>query len=139
MGGRSSSSNQTKTTTEVTTGSVGFDGSNDGLILSGLRNSNVNVTTTDHNAIDKALRAMSDSNALNVDLSKFAISESTAISKALGSQALVASEKATTQVMDIIGNLSLNSDAGTAQTVSKYMALSAVAVVVAFAISRGKK
>lgn len=52
MGGRSSSSNTTNT--EQTNGQNAIQGDNLGVAVSGVSNSNINVTTTDHGAIHTA-------------------------------------------------------------------------------------
>ncbi|PAR63248.1 hypothetical protein [Vibrio metoecus] len=54
-----------------------------------------------------------------------------------GIQALVNAQSATTDAMDIMKTLSLRSDAGTAQQMTKYFMFAAVAVAVAAAV-RGK-
>ncbi|EOB4246552.1 chemotaxis protein [Vibrio metschnikovii] len=52
MGGKSKSSSNT--TNNNTSGQVGIDGDNLGVALSGIANSTVNVTATDHGAVNAA-------------------------------------------------------------------------------------
>ncbi|MGF1734355.1 chemotaxis protein [Photobacterium satsumensis] len=60
MGGKSKSSNTTTTTTHTTTntnnvsGSAAASGDNNGLMLSGVNDSNINVRMTDHGAMQRA-------------------------------------------------------------------------------------
>lgn len=62
---------------------------------------------------------------------------STDLSKVLGVNALNNAQSATTDAMDIMKSLASQSDAGTAQEMTKYFMLAAVAVAVAFAV-KGK-
>ncbi|RQW61032.1 hypothetical protein [Vibrio viridaestus] len=144
MGGKSSSSNSTTTNYKTTSGSVGIDGDNNGYVLAGVENSSVKVNVTDGGSVKAALAAMTDANsnvtsmaktmvAANTDVSKYAIDASSD----LGTKALVNAQQATTDAMDIMKNLSLNSDAGTAQEMTKYFMFGAVAIAVAVAV-RGK-
>ncbi|PSB89069.1 hypothetical protein C5F63_06045 [Photobacterium damselae subsp. damselae] len=54
MGGRSKSSNSTETTTTAVDGTAAAQGDNNGVQLSGV-NGNVNLTTTDHEAVKTSL------------------------------------------------------------------------------------
>lgn len=60
MGGSSKSSNTTANTTTTNTtstntqGTVGISGDNEGVALSGINGSTLNITATDHGAIQKA-------------------------------------------------------------------------------------
>ncbi|NAW57762.1 MULTISPECIES: hypothetical protein [unclassified Vibrio] len=163
MGGSSSSANHTNTNTETISGSVGVDGSNTGLIVSGAKGMTVNMT--DGGAINAALKAMTDGTntalkagleinkvslatnadlskamgALNTDLSKYAIGQNTELTKTLGVHALVNADKATSDAMDIMKNLSLNSDAGTAQQTTKYFMVGATVIAVAVAVALGRR
>lgn len=144
MGGKSQSSNQTTNTTitENTQLSNAFNADMNGVLLSGIENSTVTVTdggsvkaaldamaANSKNAIDGMLASNKDSNDLAKSLG--------ILSKDLGVQALVNAQSATTGAMDIMKNLSLASDAGTAQQMTKYFMLGAVGLAVAVAI-RGK-
>lgn len=144
MGGKSSSSNQTTNTTitENTQLSNAFNADMNGVLLSGIENSTVTVTdggsvkaaldamaANSKNAIDGMLASNKDSNDLAKSLG--------ILSKDLGVQALVNAQSATTGAMDIMKNLSLASDTGTAQQMTKYFMLGAVGLAVAVAI-RGR-
>jgi hypothetical protein len=142
FGGSSSSSNTTNTSTEVVSGSVGISGANQGYVLSGVKNSTVNVT--DGGSVAAALSAMTSAGdnvtsmaksmvTTSADLSKYAIDSNST----LGVKALVNAQQATTDAMDIMKNISLSSDAGTTQQLSKYFMYGAVALAVAF-VMRGK-
>lgn len=60
MGGHSKSSNSTSNTSTTNTtstnvqGTNGISGDNEGVALSGVNNSKINITASDHNAIQKA-------------------------------------------------------------------------------------
>lgn len=77
MGGKSKSSNKTTTTTNTTnntnnvSGSAAASGDNNGLMLAGVNDSNINVTMTDHGAMERA-----------AELGELALSSNTAVSKA---------------------------------------------------------
>ncbi|WP_325892735.1 hypothetical protein [Grimontia sp. NTOU-MAR1] len=143
MGGSSSSSNLTKNTTNTTNlnSSVGVQGANNGVILSGVTDSTINASMTDHGAVSAALQAMSESSSdaleSNEAVSRLAISEMGDLSRDIIGQSLTASKGATDAALDVAKNLSLSSDAGTTQTMTKYVALSLAAVGVAVAL-RGK-
>lgn len=170
MGGKSSSSNQTTNTTitENTQLSNAFNADMNGVLLSGIEGSTVNVTdggavkaalAAMTGASDAAIKGMVSANASNNDLSKFVVNESTDLSRfALGEQtdlskfainensklaelfgikALVNAQSATTDAMDIMKTLSTQSDAGTAQQMTKYFMIGAVALGVAMAF-KGK-
>lgn len=155
MGGKSSSSNQTSNTTitENTQLSNAFNADMNGVLLSGIEGSTVNVTdggavkaalAAMTGASDAAIKGMVSANASNNDLSKFVVNESTDVSKfvvgqntelakLLGTKALVNAQSATTDAMDIMKTLSTQSDAGTAQQLTKYFMIGAVALGVAMA------
>ncbi|MEZ9413642.1 hypothetical protein AB4189_05505 [Vibrio sp. 10N.286.49.E1] len=75
--------------------------------------------------------------AHNASLSKVAITKTNDLAKALGTRALVNAQSTSKDAMDIMKNLSLQSDAGTAQEMTKYFMLGAVALSVAVAF-KGK-
>lgn len=54
MGGSSSSSSTSNTTNTNTSGSAAVSGDNTGTIISGVNNSTINTTVTDHGAIEAA-------------------------------------------------------------------------------------
>ncbi|EOW9187379.1 hypothetical protein ACN1SV_001976 [Vibrio cholerae] len=148
MGGKSSSSNQTTTINETNSTQLtnAFNADMNGTVISGIENSTISVT--DGGSVQAALKAMTDASKLSIesalsqqkvgaDLSKYVVGQNTDLAKSLGVQALVNAQSATTDAMDIMKNLSLNSDAGTAQQVTKYFMFAAVAVAVAVAI-KGK-
>ncbi|MCD9211407.1 hypothetical protein [Vibrio cholerae] len=148
MGGKSSSSNQTTTINETNSTQLtnAFNADMNGTVISGIENSTISVT--DGGSVQAALKAMTDASKLSIesalsqqkvgaDLSKYVVGQNTDLAKSLGVQALVNAQSATTDAMDIMKNLSLNSDAGTAQQMTKYFMLAAVAVAVAVAI-KGK-
>ncbi|EGR3966528.1 hypothetical protein DDN11_12890 [Vibrio cholerae] len=148
MGGKSSSSNQTTTINETSSTQLtnAFNADMNGTVISGIENSTISVT--DGGSVQAALKAMTDASKLSIesalsqqkvgaDLSKYVVGQNTDLAKLLGVQALVNAQSATTDAMDIMKNLSLNSDAGTAQQMTKYFMLAAVAVAVAVAI-KGK-
>ncbi|HFG2243850.1 TPA: hypothetical protein ACGF9S_001266 [Vibrio cholerae] len=159
MGGKSSSSNQTTTINETNSTQLtnAFNADMNGTVISGIENSTISVT--DGGSVQAALKAMTDASKLsiesalsqqkvgadlskyvvgqNTDLSKYTIAQNTDLSKSLGIQALVNAQSATTDAMDIMKTLSLRSDAGTAQQMTKYFMLATVAVAVAVAI-KGK-
>ncbi|CZF79463.1 hypothetical protein [Grimontia marina] len=143
MGGKSSSSNTTTNTTTTTNlnSSVGIQGANNGVVLSGVTDSTIHATMTDHGAVSAALQAMSKSSSealeSNEAVSRLAISEMGDLSRDVVSQSLTASAGATSAALDVAKNLSLSSEAGSAQTMTKYVALSLAAVGVAVAL-RGK-
>lgn len=124
MGGKSSSSNKTSTTNQTVSGSVGIDGDNTGYVVSGVRDSQ--ITVTDGGSVQAALEVMTKAND-NV----------TSMAKDMTTQALVTAQEATTGAMDVMKNLSMQSDSGTVQEVSKYFMYGAVALSVAYAV-RGK-
>lgn len=145
MGGKSSSSNQTTTINETNSTQLtnAFNADMNGTVISGIENSTISVT--DGGSVQAALKAMTDASKLSIesalsqqkvgaDLSKYVVGQNTDLAKSLGVQALVNAQSATTDAMDIMKNLSLNSDAGTAQQMTKYFMLAAVAVAVAVAI-----
>lgn len=148
MGGRSSSASNTTTTTNTknTHVSNAFNDEMNGVLVSGIENSN--VTITDGGSVQAALKAMTDAsksaidgmvenNKYNTDLSKYVVGENTSLAKTVATGALNNAQSATTDAMDIMKNLSLNSDAGTAQEMTKYFMFGAVALAVAVAF-RGK-
>lgn len=148
MGGKSSSSNQTTTINETNSTQLtnAFNADMNGTVISGIENSNISVT--DGGSVQAALKAMTDASKLSIesalsqqkvgaDLSKYVVGQNTDLAKSLGVQALVNAQSATTDAMDIMKNLSLNSDAGTAQQVTKYFMLAMVAVAVSMAV-KGK-
>ncbi|HFG1968640.1 TPA: hypothetical protein ACGF6M_001907 [Vibrio cholerae] len=148
MGGKSSSSNQTTTINETNSTQLtnAFNADMNGTVISGIENSTISVT--DGGSVQAALKAMTDASKLSIesalsqqkvgaDLSKYVVGQNTDLAKSLGVQALVNAQSATTDAMDIMKNLSLNSDAGTAQQMTKYFMFAAVAVAVAVAI-KGK-
>ncbi|HGE6000067.1 TPA: hypothetical protein ACGGR4_002936 [Vibrio cholerae] len=148
MGGKSSSNNQTTTINETNSTQLtnAFNADMNGTVISGIENSTISVT--DGGSVQAALKAMTDASKLSIesalsqqkvgaDLSKYVVGQNTDLAKSLGVQALVNAQSATTDAMDIMKNLSLNSDAGTAQQVTKYFMFAAVAVAVAVAI-KGK-
>lgn len=125
MGGKSSSSNQTTNTTitENTNLSNAFNADMNGVLLAGIENSSISVT--DGGAVKAALEAMQANSA-------------SAIAGMLESNkhALVNAQSATTDAMDIMKSLSKQSDAGTAQEMTKYFMLGAVGLAVAAAMRR---
>lgn len=148
MGGKSSSSNQTTTINETNSTQLtnAFNADMNGTVISGIENSTISVT--DGGSVQAALKAMTDASKLSIesalsqqkvgaDLSKYVVGQNTDLAKSLGVQALVNAQSATTDAMDIMKTLSLRSDAGTAQQMTKYFMLAAVAVAVAAAI-KGK-
>ncbi|EKF9475843.1 hypothetical protein ACOCGO_002089 [Vibrio cholerae] len=148
MGGKSSSSNQTTTINETNSTQLtnAFNADMNGTVISGIENSTISVT--DGGSVQAALKAMTDASKLSIesalsqqkvgaDLSKYVVGQNTDLAKSLGVQALVNAQSATTDAMDIMKNLSLNSDAGTAQQVTKYFMLAMVAVAVSMAV-KGK-
>ncbi|NGZ66312.1 hypothetical protein G6Z92_04830 [Vibrio aestuarianus subsp. cardii] len=148
MGGKSSSSNQTTNTTitENTQLSNAFNADMNGVLLSGIEGSTVNVTdggavkaalAAMTGASDAAIKGMVSANASNNDLSKFVVGQNTNLAELLGTKALVNAQSATTDAMDIMKTLSTQSDAGTAQQMTKYFMIGAVALGVAMAF-KGK-
>ncbi|EOX1298280.1 hypothetical protein ACPDLO_003298 [Vibrio cholerae] len=148
MGGKSQSSNQTTTINETNSTQLtnAFNADMNGTVISGIENSTISVT--DGGSVQAALKAMTDASKLSIesalsqqkvgaDLSKYVVGQNTDLAKSLGVQALVNAQSATTDAMDIMKNLSLNSDAGTAQQVTKYFMLAMVAVAVSMAV-KGK-
>ncbi|MEZ9005712.1 hypothetical protein AB6E26_23840 [Vibrio splendidus] len=148
MGGSSKSSNQTNNTTNTSNKNTSnaFNADQNGTVISGVERSN--ITVTDGGAVKAALAAMTDASnnitetskyaiAHNGDLSKYAISQGTDLAKALGTHALVNAQSTSKDAMDIMKNLSLQSDAGTAQQMTKYFMFGAVALSVAVAL-KGK-
>ncbi|MCD1241231.1 hypothetical protein [Vibrio cholerae] len=148
MGGKSSSSNQTTTINETNSTQLtnAFNADMNGTVISGIENSTISVT--DGGSVQAALKAMTDASKLSIesalsqqkvgaDLSKYVVGQNTDLAKSLGVQALVNAQSATTDAMDIMKTLSLRSDAGTAQQMTKYFMLAAVAVAVAAAF-KGK-
>lgn len=137
MGGSSKSSNQTSNTTitENTNLSNAFNADMNGVLLSGIENST--VTVTDGGSVKAALDAMATNSKNAIDGMLASNKDSNDLAKSLGIQALVNAQSATTGAMDIMKNLSLSSDAGTAQQMTKYFMLGAVGLAVAVAI-RGK-
>lgn len=148
MGGKSSSSNQTSNTTitENTQLSNAFNADMNGVLLSGIEGSTVNVTdggavkaalAAMTGASDAAIKGMVSANANNNDLSKYVVGQNTSLAELLGTKALVNAQSATTDAMDIMKTLSTQSDAGTAQQLTKYFMIGAVALGVAMAF-KGK-
>lgn len=148
MGGKSSSSNQTTTINETNSTQLtnAFNADMNGTVISGIENSTISVT--DGGSVQAALKAMTDASKLSIesalsqqkvgaDLSKYVVGQNTDLAKSLGVQALVNAQSATTDAMDIMKTLSLRSDAGTAQQMTKYFMFAAVAVAVAAAV-KGK-
>ncbi|AXU40228.1 hypothetical protein [Vibrio anguillarum] len=144
MGGKSSSSNQTNNTTitENTQLSNAFNADMNGVLLSGIEGSTVNVTdggaakaalAAMTGASDAAIKGMVSANANNNDLSKYVVGQNTSLAELLGTKALVNAQSATTDAMDIMKTLSTQSDAGTAQQLTKYFMIGAVALGVAMA------
>ncbi|CAK1846582.1 Chemotaxis protein [Vibrio crassostreae] len=156
MGGSSKSSNQTNNTTNTSNKNTSnaFNADQNGTVISGVEHSN--ITVTDGGAVKAALAAMTDASenitknsqyaiahngeigkyaiAHNSEVSKVAINQSTDLAKALGTHALVNAQSTSKDAMDIMKNLSLQSDAGTAQQVTKYFMFGAVALSVAVAL-----
>ncbi|EKF9120526.1 hypothetical protein O1B25_002347 [Vibrio cholerae] len=148
MGGKSQSSNQTTTINETNSTQLtnAFNADMNGTVISGIENSTISVT--DGGSVQAALKAMTDASKLSIesalsqqkvgaDLSKYVVGQNTDLAKSLGVQALVNAQSATTDAMDIMKTLSLRSDAGTAQQMTKYFMFAAVAVAVAAAL-KGK-
>ncbi|WIE05917.1 hypothetical protein [Vibrio fluvialis] len=137
MGGKSSSSNQTTNTTitENSQLSNAFNADMNGTLVSGIEGSTINVT--DGGAVNAALKAMTDGSKNAIDAMLENTKYSTDLSKVLGVNALNNAQSATTDAMDIMKSLASQSDAGTAQEMTKYFMLAAVAVAVAFAV-KGK-
>ncbi|MGG5572861.1 hypothetical protein [Vibrio diazotrophicus] len=137
MGGSSKSSNQTSNTTitENTNLSNAFNADMNGVLLSGIENST--VTVTDGGSVKAALDAMATNSKNAIDSMLASNKDSNDLAKSLGIQALVNAQGATSDAMDIMKNLSLASDAGTAQQMTKYFMLGAVGLAVAIAI-RGR-
>ncbi|KQB07360.1 hypothetical protein CGT94_05070 [Vibrio metoecus] len=148
MGGKSQSSNQTTTINETNSTQLtnAFNADMNGTVISGIENSTISVT--DGGSVQAALKAMTDASKLSIesalsqqkvgaDLSKYVVGQNTDLAKSLGVQALVNAQSATTDAMDIMKTLSLRSDAGTAQQMTKYFMFAAVAVAVAVAL-KGK-
>ena len=74
MGGDSKSSTSNYTENTNTSGSVGVSGDNTGTVISGVNNSTINTTVTDHgainaagSAINNALEAMENINKSSID------------------------------------------------------------------------
>lgn len=137
MGGKSSSSNQTTNTTitENSQLSNAFNADMNGTLVSGIEGSTINVT--DGGAVNAALKAMTEGSKNAIDAMLESSKYSTDLSKVLGVNALNNAQSATTDAMDIMKSLASQSDAGTAQEMTKYFMLAAVAVAVAFAV-KGK-
>ncbi|KMV29076.1 hypothetical protein AB733_20070 [Photobacterium swingsii] len=87
MGGSSRSSNKTKnvtnttTTTHNTSGTAGVSGDNTGVVLSGVSNSSVNVSLTDHGAVTKAGELAELALTSNAEVSKSALDKTAEVSK----------------------------------------------------------
>ncbi|GHA34317.1 chemotaxis protein [Photobacterium aphoticum] len=87
MGGRSSSSNQTTTTTTNTTnttntsGSAAVSGDNNGVMLAGVSDSHINVTMTDHGAMERASQLGELALASNTDVATAAINANADVSE----------------------------------------------------------
>lgn len=79
MGKSKSKSSQNSTNVS---GSNAINGDNLGVSLSGVNNSDVNVTMTDHGAIEKAAELGELALSSNVDVSKAALDSNTEVSKA---------------------------------------------------------
>lgn len=137
MGGKSSSSSNTTTTTNTknTSLSNAFNADMNGTLVSGIENSTVNVT--DGGAVKAALEQMQKASQAAIDGAVNANKNSNDLAKAVATGALNNAQGATKDAMDIMKNLSLNSDAGTAQQVTKYFMLGAVGLAIAIAI-RGR-
>lgn len=137
MGGKSSSSNQTTNTTitENSQLSNAFNADMNGTLVSGIEGSTINVT--DGGAVNAALKVMTEGSKNAIDAMLESSKYSTDLSKVLGVNALNNAQSATTDAMDIMKSLASQSDAGTAQEMTKYFMLAAVAVAVAFAV-KGK-
>ena len=104
MGGKSSSSNKTSTNTTNTTttknvsGSNAAQGDNNGVMLSGVTDSNINVQMTDHGAINKA-----------VELGELALSHNGAALESavdLGKEALKSNENVSIHALESTVDLS---------------------------------
>lgn len=137
MGGKSSSSNQTTTINETNSTQLtnAFNADMNGTVISGIENSTISVT--DGGSVQAALKAMTDASKAAIDGVVTSNKYGTDLAEKLGIQALVNAQSATTDAMDIMKNLSLNSDAGTAQQVTKYFMWGMVAVAVSMAV-KGK-
>ncbi|MBF4254534.1 hypothetical protein EA007_27325, partial [Vibrio anguillarum] len=130
------------TITENTQLSNAFNADMNGVLLSGIEGSTVNVTdggavkaalAAMTGASDAAIKGMVSANANNNDLSKYVVGQNTSLAELLGTKALVNAQSATTDAMDIMKTLSTQSDAGTAQQLTKYFMIGAVALGVAMA------
>lgn len=139
MGGKSSSSSNTTTNTSTTTNneshSAAFNGDMSGHLISGNKNSTINVT--DHGAVNKALAEMFNVTDSALDFGSDAIkSNESVLDKALnfGKEALQSGQRATDSALDVAKNLSLDSDAATARDANKNMMYSVVAIAVALGI-----
>ncbi|MDE1323864.1 hypothetical protein L9W97_01855 [Vibrio aestuarianus] len=153
MGGSSSSSNATSSTTitKNQSNSAAFNGDMSGHVISGIEGSTINVT--DGGAVNKALESMYQSSKEAFSFGKEAISVNEAVSKAamsttesaldkalkFGSQAMQSAQSATDSALGVAKNLSLDSDAATARETNRNMMYTAVAVAVAGVVMAMKK
>lgn len=135
MGGQSSSSNQSSTTTvtENTSNSAAFNGDNSGHVLSDVSGSTINVM--DGGAVNKALESMYENNKEAFSFGKEALAVNEAVTKA----AMQFSQSASDMALGVAKNLSLDSDAATARDANKNMMYTAVAVAVAGVVLAMKK
>lgn len=132
MGGKSSSkstTNNTYTTTNVS-GTSAASGDNNGLQLSGVNNSTINATITDHGAVNKALTEMFNVTDEALDFGEVALTKNESIID----KALNFASKASNGALDVAKNLSLDSDAATARETNKNMMYTTVAIAVALGI-----
>ncbi|NOI13806.1 hypothetical protein [Vibrio hepatarius] len=132
MGGKSSSkstTNNTYTTTNVS-GTSAASGDNNGLQLSGVNNSTINATITDHGAVNKALTEMFNVTDEALDFGEVALTKNENIID----KALNFASKASNGALDVAKNLSLDSDAATARETNKNMMYTTVAIAVALGI-----
>ncbi|WP_187984781.1 chemotaxis protein [Vibrio metschnikovii] len=147
MGGKSKSSSNT--TNNNTSGQVGIDGDNLGVALSGIANSTVNVTATDHGAVNAAfdmggemiagMTQVSNNSLLLADatLSKYSASNSEnmqMLAGLSGSQAAQNSEN-----LKAVMDLAKHKQDGGASVQSKQQLIAFVAVflIAGFVLVRG--
>jgi len=138
MGGSSKSSNHTTTTTNTTNEQVSnaFNGDQNGVVVSGIKNSN--VTVTDGGAVKNALDSMSKSVNGGYDLSKYTVGKTTDLARELTKESLLIAERSTKGTMDAISTITKQNGYSTTQEVSKYFALAGVAIAVAM-VWKGSK
>lgn len=132
MGGKSSSNSTTnnKYVTTNVSGTSAASGDNNGLQLSGVNNSTIKATMTDHGAVNKALTEMFNVTDEALDFGEVALTKNENIID----KALNFASKASNGALDVAKNLSLDSDAATARETNKNMMYTTVAIAVALGI-----